>query len=71
MMPIVISRSECSDKVWLRIIELCDEKIQLRRDIVALHKSLCKYEGHLPIHDSEDQVWCELCESKLEREAEG
>lgn len=63
--PLIVERSECSDKVWALLEHRTARVQQLQRETDQLQQRLCRYEGHLPIHDHDGQPWCELCGAKL------
>lgn len=42
------------------------EKVtRLQSELAEARATICKYEGHLPISDSEGNTYCELCEQKI------
>jgi len=64
---ISISRADCSEAVWELLESRGTEIERLRKELVQAYIRLCKYEGHLPITDSNGITWCELCEQKIDQ----
>lgn len=58
---LIVARNDCSAKAWALLEHRANEMQRMRSEIVELYRRLCRYEGHLPISDSEGRWWCERC----------
>jgi hypothetical protein len=61
----IVTREECSDKVWALFEHYTNRIRALDNELTEAYKRLCRYEGHLPIRNSDGHAWCELCGQKL------
>lgn len=60
-----ISEEEATPKSWAFIEHQAEVMKTLEDQLLTTQKRLCKHEGHLPISDSDNIDWCELCGERL------
>ena len=59
--PLIVSADDLVPEVC-KLLSSWEQQIhELQAEPRDAYKRLCKYEGHVPIYDSDGGAWCELC----------